>query len=637
MISSVKSIRKIPNRKAWIKPIKSEANNYLDSASDDEKKKLVGYLNDCYTQSRDWRETYKQHWLRYYLLYRNYSQFYDSRPKWQASYMMPKAFEFVETILPRMMSSLYDTSPLWAAIPQSEEMRKASHLVELLLDTRVWQTRMYETHYNLFKEVLIYGTGFLKMTYQDTSEYEGCKWDNVDLFDVFPEPMGATLAAKRYVMDRRVIHYETLKEMEDFGTIKGLSQLGKMWKGAENTAYNFFSELDRVRTIGMGGIEDMSKRGYHEVQEYWGTYTNDETGETDDIVATVIDRDFLVRWETCPYYYQEKKNGFYYAKKPYVMFRDVQLSGETYGIGEIEVIESMIYENNDTRNMVIDAMQFALSPVFQVFRNGMVDPEAPIIFAPGETIDMNVPGAGAVTPVQTSTNFMAGYTQGDRTVQDMRDALGIHQPLSGAEGQIRKTATEIVSLIQEANQRVKMKIQLAEITSLSDQARMTYLCEKQYTDTEVMAQVFDNQEVKAFAKISPMKLKWQGDFRLQASGLYGQKGVIANQRLQFLDTLQAVPPEAQALINYPKLIRLIAESMEIRDKDIILEPKPEPKVEAPASPPNLALLQGGAGMPPPMPTGMPDTGTQLPSLGAPPVDLLQQIQASAAANAPIMG
>jgi len=136
--------------------------SFLDHTSDDEKGKMIQHIKDCYTQSRDWRVPYRDKWLRMYQLYRGFSPFYEEKPDWQANYFVQKAFEFIETVLPRIMSSLYDVPPLFTAIPASQSMVKPARLAELLLQKRTEQTEQYQIDYDAFKEMLIYGTAFEK-------------------------------------------------------------------------------------------------------------------------------------------------------------------------------------------------------------------------------------------------------------------------------------------------------------------------------------------------------------------------------------------------------------------------------------------------------------------------------------------
>ena len=581
------------SRKPDMRPDKSGLINFLEYYDEKTTDKARDEFMQDYYDSRDWRTSYKSDWIGYYQMYRSYNQFYEERPDWQASYFVPKCFEIVETIMPRVMGALYDMPPLWIAMPESPDMRKASRIVEKLLDTRAHQTKLFMSHYESFKEMLIYGTAFQKLRYDVTSTYEGPRWYPKDLFDMYPDPRFAEIEDMRFICDRTLLHIDDLREMHDEGKIVLPDDL------PPSGGNNWFSPFDRLRNIGMGDGDYSGKKEYHEVIERYGRWKDVDTNEVFDVVSVIVDRRYMVRFEETSFYVHDEKQDYHYAVKPYIKFVDVPVPGETYGIGEIEVAEYLNLEMNDRRNMQMDAMQFALSPTYQVIRAGIEDMDR-IIFAPGQLIPTNYVGADPLKPVQKDMAWTAAYQDISHMNQELRDATGIQKGMSGSEGDIRKTAAEAISLVQESNQRTKMKIQIAEIGPLAEQARLTYLMDKQYTDEEVLLKVYNSEDVRAYAKVTPSEIEWRGDFKLQVAAQFGQKAVHANNLLQFIEVSSSIPG-IEERIDFNVLLKRLSEAFEIQDKDLIIEKKEEePEPQIPEGPPQLTALPGGAGLPPGM-------------------------------------
>ena len=204
----------------------------------------------------------------------------------------------------------------------------------------------------------------------------------------------------------------------------------------------------------------------------------------------------------------------------------------------------------------------------------------------------------------------------------MRDVTGVHNPLSGNEGKIRKTATEIISLIQEANQRIKLKIQINELGPLHDQARMMFDMETQFTDEKLMVKVYDNGTYTASLNIDPSKLKFDGEFKLQVASQFGIKELKAQRTMEFMQ-MAGSAPGMEEKIDWEVLLKMVANSFDMNVGDIFIEPSKEEKKVPEASAPNLSLVppQGGA------PAGMaaPDAmGQMMPPQGGAPPELLPQ-------------
>lgn len=591
---------KLGARKPHIHPVHNSRINFLEILDEDEQRQALDTFVRAFKTSRDWLSDRREKWSEYYQLYRSYSPYYENRPTWQSSFFIPKIFEAVETIHPRMLSALFAVPPLWTANPAKPDMEEAARQWEYFLDTRQRQMGMYLSMYEITKELLIYGTAWAKVFYQADDFYEGSMVMPGDVFDIFPDPMASRVESKfrtrsmRYIIQRDVTHIDYLREL----AAQKLYDKKKVDSIKRDGGYAYFSPQDRMQSVGIGGSTNDLAAGdltkdIHEVQEYWGRYTllsdDGEEPEVFNVVATYVDRNTLVRFEENPYVMPLAGQDYWYAVKPYVMFRDVVLPNEAYGVGEPEILRYLQLELNDRRNQIGDAIQLAISPVYQFQTGTLVDSDI-ITFTPGSMIETRVPDA--LRPLQRDFGFMQGYQETEMIKQEMQDATGGNDPIAGRPLQKNVKATEYLSLIEQGGARIGAKIALLDQVSLPELGRMIYLLEKQYTREDVFAQIMDDGIVKKFMSINPSQLKFEGDFNIQVASLYGQKGAIAQRRAEItqlaLSLVQAgvIPPNA---VDFIKLLKSIAAASDIRETNIFNNVPPVQPPQPEAAQPSLAL------------------------------------------------
>lgn len=567
-------------RKPGVHPTLTGLTDFLDVFNDKMKDEVVQKFIEYFYRSRNFRTTWHDDWITYYQQYRSYSPFYKSLPNWKSQIYVPKSFEIIETILPRMMGAFFDTHPVMAAVAEKQEYAGLSANVEELFDTRAWQMDLFFKQYTTFKEMLIYGTAFQKVEYRNTQEYQGPMIVPKDIFDIYPAPYGIDMVDTRYIIERSMRHIYELEYMKDQGLIKSLDGITK------DGGSRYFSHFDRLRSIGYGDNSSSGTEGYHECLEYWGEYQHEETDEIFDVRAMIVDRQHLVFMSENPYLFADENDEFFYGLKPYIKYQDVPVPHEFYGIGECEVMQDLQREVNDTKNAIGDALQFAVSPSFTI-QTGTIDPrnKDKFVVAPGKMNEVQIPDG--IKPFESSLQWMAGYDFMDRSKQEARDATGIQHTLSGNEGNIRKTASETILLRDESMQRIKMKNMLSA-RNMSAAAIMVVAMDIQFTDEKIPVMKFGMKGASEYGQISPADLKWRGKFTIEPSALFGSKAIKAQYRMQFLD-LVSKNEALGKMVNMHELLRRLAESMDI-DPNNLIEEMSQARRE-----PQLTMIKGGAG------------------------------------------
>src|SRR3990167_1345778 len=564
--------RKVGARKPNRHPVHNSRINFLEYYDEEEQKKACDYFVRQFQAARDFTSDRRARWYEYYQLYRSYSPYYEDRPPWQAGFFVPKTFESVETMKARWVSALFDVPPLWTASATKPEYQQPGKQWEYYLDTRQRAMSFYMTMYETISSLLIYDAAFIKLHYQNDDFYEGVMADPRDIFDIFIDPQARTFDPRfrtrspRFIVDRDISHIDYLLELQKSGLYSNVDKIKK------SDGNRYLCDLDRQQVVGYnarsGNLSEDSKE-MHEVLEYWGKWVdnrNEEKPEYFDVVATIVDRQHLVRFEECPYVLPVDGGSYWYAIKPFGMFRNVALPNELYGMGIPEQIRYLQLELNDRRNQIADAAQLSISPVYQ-YVDGSIEDDDVITFAPGTKIKTFFPNA--LTPLMRDMNWVSALRETSEIKKEIQDATGITDPIRGQAITPNVKATVHVSQVEEANVRIKLPIELMSQTSLPQIARMIYLMERQFTREEVFVQIMDAGQVKAFMKINPSAVKFEGDFNIQVNSLYGQKGVAAQRRLDIarlameMMSANVIQPGS---VDFMKLLKLIGDATDIRDK-----------------------------------------------------------------------
>jgi len=174
----------------------------------------------------------------------------------------------------------------------------------------------------------------------------------------------------------------------------------------------------------------------------------------------------------------------------------------------------------------------------------------------------------------------------------MRDATGTQLAMLGREGRLRKTAAEALQLMNEGHEFNRDNLRIVEIDALHERGNMIVNMERQLTTEPVYGMIMGLDKAKVYMEIRPKEIDWRGGLRIQAASLYGNKQVVAQSRMQFAELMSGVQA-AQGMINWPELIRRIAESLDIIPDNLIIMPE-DGATAQPAAPPAPAMPGGPA-------------------------------------------
>ena len=531
------------------------------------------------------RIPHEERWLRWYKLYRSYTEKKDTG----ANLFIPYTFSIVETVMPRLITTIFASRPYIGVLPVNQASVETAKMHELLLDYQLTQRiNTIEVASLWIKEALMYGTSFLKTMWRYESrwmkhntskmnlfgvsvgnkveEIETVIYDDpdvvhVDLWDIFVDPEATTIDDAEYVIHRVYRTKEYLKKQAAAGLYSNLEGIESSYTSSESE----LSADDRLDAVGLSRTKKQDDR--IELLEYW----------TDDRVIVVANRSQIIRNEENPYWH---------CKKPFIRIVDHPVPHELYGIGEIEPIEYLQYELNDTRNQRMDNVNLIINRMWKVLSSSELNPEH-LISRPGGVIQVN--DMNEIEPLPVEDVTASAYAEEAEIKRDIDRTMGVYEYARGETTDRRETATTASILSNAANERFKMKVQLMEDMGLRRLGLMLIQLNQQYIDHERVIRIVGDDGVH-FQKLSPEDIA--GEFDVMPIGSTVEPIVNKDIRLSQLLNLYSNIKDSP-YIDQAAFLKRILEVADIKDTErIIIQQQQQAPVQQPIPGIDLQAVEG---------------------------------------------
>lgn len=560
--------------------------------------KVINEVLEKYKEADDYRQPKEENLKEYYQLYRSYR---EEREDDKSNLFIPYVFGLVETVVPRIVDTIFSKRPFLKPLPNEPSDIEASEAMEVLLDYQLQKSRFQEKTIDWVKQGCIYGKGYVKVFWdkqtekqvkkkqrtfanaidfikqaqirgtdnissyieveEEITKYEGANIELCDRLDIYLDPFAEDIENARYIIQKSLKPVKHIKDMIKSGVYNEISDK-KLEELEESTAGNDtedFSVIQRQTDIDQASNPQNSV-GMVEILEYW----------EDNRVITIANEKILLRNEPNP---------FHHKKKPYVALIDTKVPKESDGIGEIEPNRYLQAELNTNRNQRIENVKYSINNA--MFYDAQAIEEEDIeIDKPNKKIGVRNRGQKSlrdlVYPMPKPQVPSHAYTEEDIIKQDMQETSGVTKYVRGIQPSGSATATEITSLQREANYRFKQKIRNAVIAiekvgefyvALNQQ----FLDEQQYIrisgDREKDLQFMQKQDFGdpalqgkelgySFLNVAPSDIAGNFDIRVSSSALepLADKQVRRQQLLEFLQI------SMQSGINLPSIVMAIAKT-----------------------------------------------------------------------------
>lgn len=609
------------------------------------QKNLEKYIRRIEAAEKNRDNNYKELWARCYKRWRNYvDPLIDEKTKKvlkdRSNISIPYTFTQVETILPRLVETLFAARPYVTVKGREESDDVNAKNMETMLD---WQMNERMDMMNLFKsglkELCIYGTSVAYtgwrlderkvtkkrlqpvmmedgsplteidpagnetpvMDWQPTEineiEYDDPEVQFIDLGNFYVDQNAVDLDDARFAGHRCYHPKEYLQKMKD----QGVWNID--WKKIPKDSKKNEAKEYRMGVVGLNTIDDNPEHddeGMYEVHYYC----------EDNKKVVIINRAYIALESANPYWHQ---------KKPYCKDTYTDVPHEFYGMGIVEIIGDLHDELNTERNQRIDFRNFLLRRMWKVRKGADIDKKQ-LTWRQNGFVEVNEMDDLQEISIKEAPN--STFTQEGIIKRDMQDASGAQDVVMGTTS--GGTATEAMRNDNNSAMRFKLVISSAEKRLLVPIARFMMQNNQQFVDKNRMMRVA-GQSGDQWVTLTPEQI--QGEFDLMAAGSSVEPMANKEAFKQRMVELYGIVAKDPFMQQFPEkrrnLLKKVFEAFEIKNTDDLLPTDEELSgviqqqwlTEFISSlPPELqALLTQVMGQQPAMPGAVP--GGEVPSIG----------------------
>lgn len=414
--------------------------------------------------------------------------------------------------------------------------------------------------------------------------------ERVSFRDVFTDPDATTPTELRWICQR------IRRPVADVKRDTRYTSAGR--KEAQADTQERWSASDMTDAQNKGTVPG----GYVDVYEFY------------DLVAAKVctftkhgDDDFLIAPKPIPLPFPN----------PFVMFRDYDVPDVFYPMGELEAIEVLQHELNETRTQQVNHRK-RYNPKW-LFRAELFPTQQAVDALADDTYNALVPVEGdipslqdSVVPMPTTTPPPELYNQSQIISNDMDMVTGVSDYMRGQMPEIRRTATE-AAMLQDAQQsRAADKLAKIEATTSEIAERVIQVLQV-FTTGDQVALVTGTNGIKLWFHYDRETIA--GDYLFEVEAGSTQPMNESFRRQSALQMVDALGPFMEAgVINMPSMATyIINNGFGVKNAGHLVQLPPPPPEEMPAQGMGEPMLPAEAGgMPPPDGGGMPPGGGGMP-------------------------
>lgn len=325
---------------------------------------------------------------------------------------------------------------------------------------------------------------------------------------------------------------------------------------------------------------------------------------------------------------------------PFVMLRNYEIPEYFYTMGELEAIEPLQQELNQTRTQMMNHRKrfsrkwLYKESAFDADGRSALESDEDNVMVPVISEESIASVVGPMPAVISPPEF---YNQSQLISQDIDRVSGMSEYQRGGLPEIRRTATEAAIAQDAANARSSDKLAIIE-RAISDCARRLVMLAQQYMTGEQAVRVIGQSQQPVWLNFDKDYLQGEFDFDVQGGSTAPVNESFRRQMA--LQVVDAMAPFAGAgIVNMPKLANYVLQyGFGIRDAASFIQEPPPPMVSEQGGMPSERMPPQGPpsgqpmpqGLPPEaMAEGMPPTGGMPMPSNIPP-EILAQLLASGA-------
>jgi hypothetical protein len=565
------------------------------------------------TQSKRWRreESYDDTWRRLVDLYRG--KHYEHYAE-EDRILVNLAFSTVNVIAPSIAVN-YPKITVNAVDPDKAPQAVIAEAVV----NYWWRNRNFKEHFQrAVKDFLVVGHGWLKVGYRYVEEERVGDFEDISDADVEENVASTTLVVTKDepfverispfdvfidpdatgMDDAKWICHRVRRTINDVRTDKRYARNAR--EDVPAVSYARYTDDPSSRKI-----HDKDE-GYADVYEFYDLKNN--------TVSVFADggESFLIKPKKQPYSFGH----------PFVMIRNYDVPDCFYPIGDLEAIEPMQRELNETRTQMMNhRKRYARKYLYRETNfdsNGRaaLESDEDNVMVP---VQGDMPLADAVAPFPALINPPEFYNQSELIRTDIELISGVTEFMRGGVSEIRRTATE-AALIQDAqNARTADKLAVIE-TAIAKLGRRVMQLAQQFMTGEQVARITAKDGEPMWVTFDRDYIAGEFDFEVAAGST--QPTNEAYRRQSAMQMVDAMAPFVSAgVVDVQKLAAYVLQyGFGVKNPEMFLsEPEQPQEAPLPAEPPMpMGPAPMGPGQPPVDPMLLAALAAGPPPVGAVP-------------------
>lgn len=401
--------------------------------------------------------------------------------------------------------------------------------------------------------------------------------ERVDPFEMYIDPDATSVNDMRWIAQRtrRPLKDAKIDKRYDAAARKELSPSGYQKYGNQDVGYMSAQQA----------FTSNPDNAYCDIYEYY----NIDTGEMCVFSDSGGDK-FLIKPIKMPYEFGH----------PFFMLRNYEVPGFFYPMGELEAIEPLQYELNETRTqMMLHRKRYSRKWLFQESafdddgRQALASDEDNVIVPVKSGENLN----NVVVPMPALINPPEFYNQSSLITNDIDRVSGVSEYQRGSIPETTRTAREASIIAEAGNARVAEKLVAIE-NAIAQCASNLIMLAQQFMTGEMTVRILGTESAPVWLTFDKDYINGEFDYTVEAGSTAPRNEAF--RRDMALQMVSAMQPFAQAgLVNLPKLAEyVLGIGFGVKDPASFLQEPPAPEAPPQGPPPGME------GMPPGMPPGM---------------------------------
>ena len=403
------------------------------------------------------------------------------------------------------------------------------------------------------------GSKILKGVEVDEVVADYPSFEVLSVFDVYPDPNARDYWTMDWVIEKKLVDKQTLKDMLEIDGFK----LPRGVKIDELKGY-VITDAEKPNTDRAGAHYETYTEDYYLITEFWGR---------DGELIITLNNSYII---------YDGGNFFDHQQIPYIPYRVNRPPLEFYGLGLILPIMSLQEELNALRSQRRDNIDLAMNTMFTVKETSPLA-GTDIIFKPGATLE--VQDQDDIRQLQFHDVTQVAVQETGLVEIDIKRAIGISEYI---EGQVvpgmNKTASGVMAMQNMALSRIQEHIDTLETEVIGVLAeQFASLMKQNFNSDEIITVVDETNTAQEDIQVTPEDILVDVDYEAEQGSTSPANKELRIQNALTTFQIVTMPQITQALnmegkdINYEFFINNILDAIGIKNKERAIKPMSEAK------------------------------------------------------------